>query len=230
MRLYLAHQEVKDFRALVQKMGDFAFASPRRSTVPLLDFWREPMARLTDLSRRLGSSEINDPSFHFEYPVAVQGGRGKPSFTDLMIKATDVVIAIEAKHREPEYESCSTWLGDTAEGGNRRLVLGGWLKYINDATGAALSSDSVAHLPYQLIHRAASLFSIGGSERYLVYQVFEEGEKKGSVPERRLNEVFFSSEDCFQEDHGRMGCGKSRCIVIKPSANHAARRFSPCIR
>src|SRR6059036_1086320 len=90
-------REVDGFEALVKNLGPDTFASPKRSTIPLLDYWREPGPRLCDLWERLGLLRPDHADFHFEHKVPVQGGRGKSSYTDLMILADDVAVAIEAK-------------------------------------------------------------------------------------------------------------------------------------
>lgn len=184
MTFYIGkNTRLADFRAPVGAMSENTFASPRRSTVALLDFWREPEKRLADLSRELRLPNIVDASLHFEYPVAVKAGRGKPSFTDLMIIGGDVAIAIEAKHREPIYASCADWLGDADEESNRSRVLLGWIDFINERAGSSLAYESIATLPYQLIHRTASVFSLGASQRFLVYQIFDESQQKASFPD-----------------------------------------------
>jgi len=44
------HKAVPDFEELVKLLPPDAVASPLRSTVPLVDFWRTPESRLTQLS------------------------------------------------------------------------------------------------------------------------------------------------------------------------------------
>jgi len=106
-------REVRSFEELVKELGPDAVASPRRSTVPLVDYWRAPEQRLPDLWERLHVPHPGDTEMHFEYEVPVQRGRGKSSFTDLMVFTADVAVAIEAKFTEPRYESVATWLGGT---------------------------------------------------------------------------------------------------------------------
>ena len=85
---------VASFEALVERLGPDAVASPRRSTVPLLDYWRVPEPRLVDLGARLGVSWSDNTELHFEYEVPVQRGRGKSSYTDLMIIGNDVAVSL----------------------------------------------------------------------------------------------------------------------------------------
>jgi hypothetical protein len=105
------HKVVPDFEQLVKLLPPDAVASPLRSTVPLVDFWRTPEPRLARLSAAIGVP-LHPPTYLcFEYPVRVQRGRGKASFTDLMIVASSAVVAIEAKFTEPRSETVGAWLG-----------------------------------------------------------------------------------------------------------------------
>jgi hypothetical protein len=164
-------REVRSFEELVKALGPNAVASPRRSTVPLVDYWRAPEQRLQDLWERLRVRQPGNTEMHFEYEVPVQRGRGKSSFTDLMIVTDDVAVAIEAKFTEPRYESVATWLGG-APTTNRVDVLEGWLCAIETAVEASIPRDAVRDLPYQLIHRTASVCCVRRRKRIVVYQVF----------------------------------------------------------
>jgi hypothetical protein len=168
-------REVDSFEELVKRFGVDAFASPKRSTVPLLDYWRLPEVRLRDLWEQLGVPRAEQTEMNFEHEVPTQGGRGKSSYTDLMILAGDVAVAIEAKFTEPRYESVGSWLG-TAPTTNRCDVLEGWLRAIEAVTQTSLRREAVTSLPYQLIHRTASVCCVGRRKRFVVYQVF------GDVP------------------------------------------------
>jgi hypothetical protein len=165
---------VTDFEQLVKLLPPDAVASPLRSTVPLVDFWRTPESRLAQLSAAIGVTLLPPIALSFEYPVPVTRGRGKPSFTDLMIVASSAVVAIEAKFTEPPYETVGTWLRDPPQV-NRSEVLEGWLDLIRGASGTSLRTADVMDLPYQLIHRTASVCSVSRPVRAVVYQVFGEG-------------------------------------------------------
>ena len=119
----------------------------------------------------LPSSWSDRVDLHFEYAVPVQRGRGKPSYTDLMILGDDVAVAIEAKFTEPRYESVGTWLG-LKQTSNRADVLDGWIRAIEAVTEAAVDRDIVGELPYQLIHRTASVCCVSRRKRVVAYQVF----------------------------------------------------------
>lgn len=168
-------REVGSFEELVKRFGPDALASPKRSTVPLLEYWRMPELRLRDLWDRLGVPRPDHAEMHFEHKVPVQRGRGKPSYTDLMLLADDVAVAIEAKFTEPRYESVGTWLGP-APTTNRRDVVEGWLRAIGAVAETSILRDAVTDVPYQLIHRTASVCCVSRRKRFVAYQVF------GDVP------------------------------------------------
>jgi hypothetical protein len=164
-------REVYSFEDLVKRLGSDAVASPKRSTVPLVDYWRVPEQRLREFWEQLRVRQPGDTEMHFEHEVPVQRGRGKSSFTDLMIFADDIAVAIEAKFTEPRYESVATWLGGTPTK-NRVDVLEGWLCAIEAAVETSISRNAIREIPYQLIHRTASVCCVGRRERLVVYQVF----------------------------------------------------------
>jgi hypothetical protein len=164
---------VADFGQLVKLLPPSAVASPMRSTLPLVDFWRTPESRLAQLSAAIGVALLPPIELCFEFPVRVQRGRGKASFTDLMIIAESAVVAIEAEFTEPPSETVGAWLGDPPHA-NRSEVLEGWLGLIRNTTGTSLRPVHVMDLPYQLIHRTASLCSVSAPDRAMVYQVFGE--------------------------------------------------------
>ena len=164
---------VTDFEQLVKLLPPSAVASPLRSTVPLVDFWRTPESRLVQLSAAIGVALLPPVDLCFEHPVPVERGRGKASHTDLMIIASSAVVAIEAKFTELPSETVGAWLGDPPQA-NRSEVLEGWLHPIRKTSGISLRAAHVMDLPYQLIHRTASACSVSGPLRAVVYQVFGE--------------------------------------------------------
>jgi hypothetical protein len=146
---------VSDFDALIGKYPSTQFASPRRSTVPLLAYWRHPQSRCVDFCRLLNLPLPGAVDLSFEHQVPVRGGTGKPSFTDLMITGNSVAVAVEAKYREPSYQKVRAWLGDSPSD-NRKAVLKGWLDLIGRVVGVTLDRDDVMDITYQTIHRTAS--------------------------------------------------------------------------
>lgn len=176
------------FSDLVAKYPPDQFKSPRRSTVPLLAFWRNK-AMQDSFFRQLSIPLPKTAELCFEYEVEVQGGKGKPSYTDLMILADGLVMAVEAKHTEPKYESVETWLGDPPSE-NKNKVLTGWLELINNATSSSLKIDDVLPITYQCIHRTASacmpMKEKNGVKRYIVYQYFIDKDKHTDLYEDDL--------------------------------------------
>jgi hypothetical protein len=158
------------WRSLVMTCPDSEFESGTRSTLPLLEYWRDSERALEEMRRNLGVALV-DASLKLEHRTPVQGGRGKASHTDLMIDAQDVAVAVEAKFNEPPYETVAEWSG-TAPTSNRQDVLGGWLRLIAAKSGVELSSEQVAPLPYQLIHRAASACAMSQGRAIIVYHLF----------------------------------------------------------
>lgn len=160
----------KSFEALVAALPDEALASPLRSTVPLIDYWRHSSS-LDELWKALQVARPSSIDLAFEHATPVREGSGKASFTDLMIITESVAVAIEAKFTEPRYETVSTWLGPRPTE-NRLAVLSGWLQYIREATGHQLRSDEVRDIPYQVVHRTASACAVARPVHAVVYQVF----------------------------------------------------------
>jgi hypothetical protein len=162
---------VVDFGALVHAIPADVLNSPRRSVIPLIDFFRQPSTALVALGSALQLELVGATELAFEYAVPPPKGQGKPSYTDLMIRCADVSIAIEAKYTEPRYESVRSWLG-TSPTPNRLAVLTGWLSLINKTAQEPVGVESVLDLPYQLVHRTASACSTAATDRVLAYMVF----------------------------------------------------------
>jgi hypothetical protein len=88
-----------------------------------------------------------------------------------MIVGEGVAVAIEAKFTEPRYDSVAAWLGGEPST-NRVDVLDGWLGAIEAVVQASIPRGAVMDLPYQLIHRTASVCCVERPRRLVVYQVF----------------------------------------------------------
>lgn len=163
---------VPSFDALLDQYSRSEFASPRRSTVPLLAYWRGAHRRLAEFSSSTGIPLSESVKLDFEHELPVQQGRGKLSCTDLMIVADGTAAALEAKFTEPRYEKVRLRLGQPPKQ-NRVDVLDGWLRLIGKRVGRRLDIDHMLDLPYQLIHRAASACHPDADSHWLVYQVFD---------------------------------------------------------
>src|SRR5687768_13015399 len=130
------------WRSLVLSCPDSEFESGSRSTLPLLEYWREPQGALAIFRGKLGLT-LQNASLKFEHQTRVRHGRGKASHTDLLIDATDAAVAVEAKYNEPPYETVAEWSGATPTE-NRQKVLSGWLRCIADKAGVEVSPAQVA--------------------------------------------------------------------------------------
>ncbi len=164
---------VNGYEQLLGCYADKEFDSPRRSTIPLLVCWRNPQPRIRELSKVLDFPQCDWISLDFEHMVGVQRGKGKASYTDLMLTSGDTSFAIEAKWTEPRYEDVAAWLCGGASRLNRIEVLKGWLELLGRNCLDNLSVAAVLELPYQLVHRAASACSPDTATRWLIYQLFD---------------------------------------------------------
>ena len=162
---------VQNFAQLVGDLREEAVASPARSTIPLVAFWRAPELRLGQLRKLLGIELLPPIDLCFEFAVDVRRGRGKPSFTDLMVVASSAAVAIEAKFTEPPYENVRAWLRTPPER-NRADVLEGWLDLIRRVAAMPIAGADVMALPCRLIHRTASVCAVSRPRRVVLYQVF----------------------------------------------------------
>ena len=59
---------VPDFEHLVNLLPPDAVASPLRSTVPLVDFWRTPESRLTQLSADIRADRVSQTAPTSAFP------------------------------------------------------------------------------------------------------------------------------------------------------------------
>ena len=93
-----------------------------RSTVPLLAWWRAHGDR-----HAMSEQMPDDAEARFEFPVASGcaqcGGRGKDSFTDVMLSTVASVIAFEAKYTESRYPDVAKWKRAGSSQDNRKNVL-----------------------------------------------------------------------------------------------------------
>ena len=149
--------------------GREEFASATRSTVPLLSLLIHDPGLFATIVRGLGYPTEYD--VFLEYTAGPFGGRGKPSHTDLMLRAGEHALAIEAKWTESMYETVRKWFG--AGGENRQKVRDGWIAQLRQTYSA--SFDDVV---YQMLHRAASA-SYAGKKPQLAYFLF----KSPSLPQ-----------------------------------------------
>lgn len=176
----------KNFKGILNSFKESEFKSHTRSTVPFLQYWRNPTERLIHLSGNLGIALPKEFVLDVEHEVDVVFGEGRSSCTDMKIISPECSIAIEAKFKESRYRTCSKWLLDTNAPENKRLVLKGWLKLINDYNTTDLSIEDVLELPYQVIHRTASACHGSSPNKFLVYQVFNPSKRKENMYNKDL--------------------------------------------
>lgn len=171
-------RRVTGFNDLLENYGDKEFDSPKRSTIPLLVFWQDPIPRLEQFSELLGFTLHSQAELCFEYQVSPLRGKGKPSHTDLMIITSDAAIAIEAKWTELRYPTVRKWLDGKP---NKKEVLRGWCELLEKRGAAPNLESRIQDIPYQMIHRAASLCHVEFiSNRYLSYLAFSSPAEAGS--------------------------------------------------
>ncbi len=94
-----------------------------------------------------------------------------------MLTSGGVSLAIEAKWTEGRHEDVNTWLRKPPEP-NRIDVLEGWLDLLRRYAPIEIDICDVAALPYQMIHRAASVCYSKAKSCWLVYQVFNMDSRK----------------------------------------------------
>lgn len=167
------------YDAVIGSYPDKEFDSPTRSTIPLLEYLRSPEQCMRELHTALGLPVPRRVHLNFEHTVSPPRGSGKASQTDLMaISLPECAIAIEAKWKEPRYEIVENWLRDSA---NRRDVLRGWCKLLEQRGANPDPEGELRGLPYQMVHRAASACHVkDASSCWIVYLVFEPTASKRS--------------------------------------------------
>src|SRR5690348_12928037 len=99
--LYFDKIRCSDINSAINAYDLKEFASPTRSTIPLLSLVKDGRAGFRKVLFECG---LPDPeSLHFEFTVGPIGGRGKASHTDLMVQSGHQALAVEAKWTEPRY-------------------------------------------------------------------------------------------------------------------------------
>ena len=187
IQIQYRNEPVSDYLGLIERYPESEFDSPYRSTVPLLCFWSNMQDQLDGFTRLLGLRLMSQAVACFEFEVDVQKGKGRPSQTDLMITFDNHAIAIEAKYTEPPYETVGSWMGNSS---NRTQVLEGWLDLICSAVDRnEINTQGVVDLPYQLIHRCASVCYPKADSRALVYQCFDLDEKQALYYQSQLKSL-----------------------------------------
>jgi hypothetical protein len=191
MKLYYGLPHDLDFETLLYQFPDREFEKLARSTIPLLFYWREPELAINKIAIALSLPTTLDGSLCFEYPVK-SVSRAKPSFTDLMYVSPQIVFGIEAKATEPRYKTVQDWLSAATERSDREAVLSHWLGMITQQAGEIVR-ENVLRVPYQMVHRLASICSLIAKRHAMIYQVYsfinEEGRQHYRDDLRHLYEA-----------------------------------------
>jgi hypothetical protein len=179
--LFFDTRPVDSFDALLSMFDGKAFASPFRSTVPLVALVKDAWRLLETVLDGCGVG--GDLSVHFEDKVASRKGRGNPSQTDAMVLTDRVAVALEAKWTEPRYETVAVRLRrepmrpsevaiSTAEWRKQQEEhLDGWLELIRPHAAKRLCLADASEAVYQMVHRAASACCTSGLPK-LIYLHF----------------------------------------------------------
>jgi hypothetical protein len=159
--VYFDKTRIETLESLLDSYRATEFASPSRSTVPLLSLIKDGWPQFVEILSSCGLPEGSH--LHFEYKLRPPLGKGKASHTDLMVVSEDgAALAIEAKWTEPRYQTVSEWLPlevntETNLEDNRTQVLQGWLDLLQPQASDLLKIDNFSGVVYQLVHRAASV-------------------------------------------------------------------------
>lgn len=183
------------YPAVMERMAGTPVYSVRTSSLPLAQLMRPS----TNLDRLLGYVEtvldVEGPEPErfgrfLEYPTWPRDpktGRavGKPSMTDAMLPGAHLRIAVEGKWTESHfgaYQTVEDWLREGRANVRSRKpdVLEAWIAEVRAASALrnGATAESLADVPYQLVHRAASACHRAGRARgilpVLCYAVFRD--------------------------------------------------------
>lgn len=158
------------FKEIVPLYSTKEFQSPTRSTIPMLSMLIHQRDTFDQIVGELGMPVESD--IHLEYTVRQRLGKGNASHTDVMVKSGDDALAIEAKWTEPMYDTVQKWISKGKDKANRRLVLEGWLQFLQQRVQKKLKASDFESSIYQMVHRAAS--AAAASEKpQLAYFLFK---------------------------------------------------------
>jgi hypothetical protein len=166
-QLFFDTEPVSSFDSLGTKFGPGAFASPFRSTVPLLSLVRDDWTLFEKILGECGVA--GELALHFEFKVRSGHEATRPSQTDVMVLSSARALAIEAKWTEPRYESVARRLKRLPSRSKRtvtfdeveylatqRRFADGWIDFLRPYAESPLMLDSFGDAVYQTLHRAAS--------------------------------------------------------------------------
>lgn len=190
-RLFFNTEEQQGIDSLIAKFGSGAFASPYRSTVPLISLVKDDYPLFDEIVRACARDAAL--AVHFEYQVKPAGVDANASHTDAMVYTPHAGVAVEAKWTEPRYEAVPTRFlnrvaqlsrlhpGKTAEHElAQKAVIEAWLNMLRPFSGRHIELDEASGIVYQMVHRAASAAASSQSP-HLVYLHFEPSPRKGAA-------------------------------------------------
>jgi hypothetical protein len=171
-KLFFDNEPVREFDDLIGKFPKKAFASPYRSSVPLIALVKDDWPLFQKVLSGCGLPA--DVSVHFEYQVKSPRRNGTPSHSDLMLLSESSAGAVEAKWTEPRYPDIAKRLtrkarsDDEANVQDPRDFIEGWLELLGQYCAKPLRLDDFSSAVYQTVHRAASACALSRSPT-LVY-------------------------------------------------------------
>ena len=181
---------------MLWQLPDIEFKSPTRSTIPLLDYWREPYSVVKELMDLFKLPFSENWEVHFEYPVPSAFPTAKPSFTDVMcIAEKAAVIGVEGKWTEKAHGSNGyAYVGKWCNSVRREKVLDHWISLIEPFSEGDINRGEVDGVVYQMLHRTASVChtakSVGAPKALVLYQkFFLSGEQHTDEYERELRSL-----------------------------------------
>ena len=155
MEIYFDREKI-GFDKVYDRYRKDEFYSPFRSTVPLLDLIKNGKEMLRGIVNELGV--VGEHTYHLEYRVKPQKGKGNVSHTDLWVETESHVLGIEAKWTERRYMKVGKWLQEGSNPDNREAVLEGWLDKLCCPSTPHPGNDEMRDQIYQMVHRAASVY------------------------------------------------------------------------
>lgn len=183
------------YPAVMECMAGTPVYSVRTSSLPLAQLMRpsQDLDRLLEFIETILDVEGPEPERFrrfLEYPTwprdpATGRAIGRPSMSDAMLLGAHLRIAVEGKWTEPHfgaYQTVRDWLREGRTDGVSRKpdVLKAWIANVRsaDALRRGVTPESLASVPYQLVHRTASACHRAGRARgvlpVLCYVIFRD--------------------------------------------------------
>lgn len=169
MKLFFDRQPLTSTDEAIRFYKYVEFASPTRSTIPLLSLLKHGGEIWKSVLLHFGSQDYSTEA-HLEFSVPPPQGIGSASRTDVMLIDGDRAVAIEAKWTEPRYEEVGVWLKEGNDAENRLEVMSGWLSLLQSRVSKQLKLEDFNSAVYQMVHRAASACAAGKTPALMYLQ------------------------------------------------------------